>query len=71
MDDYINPVVDMEGGRYQMHSYSLKNKTLILQPLGSCRNSVNSKMDLEQIKNIIGKVCGIMIKTIKIENINN
>lgn len=71
LDEYINPAVEMEGGRYQLYNYSLKNKTLILQAIGSCRNNISSEIDLFQIKRIYENVHNTVLKTITTININN
>lgn len=71
LDDYINPVIEMDGGRYQVYNYSLKNNSLILLPLGSCRNSQGGEIDLSEIKRIMRNVCNIELEAIMTINKNN
>lgn len=71
LDEYINPALEIEGGRYQLYNYSLKNQFLTLQAIGSCKNNPSRTIDLFQIKRIYKNVHDIELKTITTININN
>ena len=65
LSEYINPACEMEGGHYELFNYSHVTKDVILKPFGSCRKNPSLKQDLIQIKNIIEKVSGIEINSVR------
>jgi Fe-S cluster biogenesis protein NfuA len=70
INEYINPTLEMEGGMFVIHKYSPKNKLLVIQTLGSCRNNPSISTDLEQSRNIINRVCNLDIKNVIPINLN-
>ena len=64
INEYINPALEMDGGLFIIHNYSLKNKLLIVRTIGYCRNNPSISIDLMQAKNIINKVCNLNISNI-------
>ena len=64
IDEYINPALEMDGGLFIIHNYSLKNQLLIIRTIGYCRNNPSISIDLMQAKNIINKVCNLNISNI-------
>lgn len=64
IDEYINPALEMDGGLFIIHNYSLKNKLLFVRTISFCRNNPSVNIDLKQAKNIINKVCDLDINNI-------
>ena len=71
IDEYINPALEMEGGLFLIYKYSPKNKYLVIQTIGSCRNNTSVIIDLDQTKRIINNVCNLDILNISPISLND
>ena len=70
INGHINPALEMDGGMFVIHKYSPKDKLLVIQTLGSCRNNTSVSIDLVQTRNIINRVCNLDIENILPINLN-
>ena len=61
----------MEGGLFLIYKYSPKNKYLVIQTIGSCRNNPSVIVDLDQTKRIINNVCNLDILNISPISLND
>ena len=71
INEYINPALESEGGLFLIYKYSKKNKHLVIQTIGSCRNNPGIIVDLDQTKRIINNVCNLDILNISPISLND